>query len=133
MSIPSLVKAVLKPSLQQDIKFHLAWTVLRVVVGLMMIHNGLDKLGNVESFSRAYVEVIGLPFPIFFSYLAGYTELIAAPLVALGLLTRPAAFGLFGTMTVAYLSQKSNWSNFASEGVRRVILKSNFSLTKATP
>ena len=101
MSIPSLVKAVLKPSLQQDIKFHLAWTVLRVVVGLMMIHNGLDKLGNVESFSKAYVEVIGLPFPIFFSYLAGYTELIAAPLVALGLLTRPAAFGLFGTMTVA--------------------------------
>jgi len=78
-----------------------AWTVLRVVVGVMMIHNGLDKLSDIESFATAYVEVIGLPFPIFFSYVAAYTELIGAPLVAIGLLTRPAALGLVGTMAVA--------------------------------
>ncbi len=66
-----------------------------------MIHNGLDKLANIESFAQAYVEVIGLPFPIFFSYVAAYTELIGAPLLAIGLLTRPAALGLFGTMLVA--------------------------------
>ncbi|MFM1841347.1 MAG: hypothetical protein RLZZ490_78 [Cyanobacteriota bacterium] len=92
---------LLKPSLEQDIKFHLVWTVLRVVVGIVMIHNGLDKLANIESFAHAYVEVIGLPFPIFFSYIAAYTELIGAPLVALGLLTRPSALGLLGTMIVA--------------------------------
>ncbi|MFN9174170.1 MAG: DoxX family protein [Synechocystis sp.] len=45
--------------------------------------------------------MIRLPIPIFFSYIAAYTELIGAPLVALGLLTRPAALGLFGTMAVA--------------------------------
>ncbi|MFB6277033.1 MAG: DoxX family protein [Halothece sp.] len=78
-----------------------AWTVLRVVVGIMMIHNGIDKLSDIENFATAYVEVIGLPFPIFFSYVAGYTELIGAPLVALGFLTRPAALGLLGTMAVA--------------------------------
>lgn len=66
-----------------------------------MIHNGLDKLSNIESFAQAYVQVIGLPFPIFFSYVAAYTELIGAPLLILGLLTRPAAAGLFGTMVVA--------------------------------
>lgn len=66
-----------------------------------MIHNGLDKLSNIESFAQAYVQVIGLPFPIFFSYLAAFTELIGAPLVAIGLLTRPAALGLFSTMCVA--------------------------------
>jgi putative oxidoreductase len=77
------------------------WAILRVVVGVMMIHNGLDKLSDIESFATAYVEVIGLPFPIFFSYVAAYTELIGAPLVALGLLTRPAALGLVGTMAVA--------------------------------
>jgi putative oxidoreductase len=66
-----------------------------------MIHNGMDKLDNIESFAQAYVEVIGLPFPIFFSYLAAYTELIGAPLLAFGLLTRPAAAGLFSTMLVA--------------------------------
>ncbi|MBE9194369.1 MULTISPECIES: DoxX family protein [Synechocystis] len=101
MTLLSLVTSLLKPSLQQDIKFHLVWTVLRVVVGLMMIHNGLDKLADIEGFSRAYVEVIGLPFPIFFSYLAAFTELAAAPLVAIGLLTRPAALALFSTMAVA--------------------------------
>lgn len=78
-----------------------AWTILRVVVGVMMIHNGLDKLSDIESFAVAYVEVIGLPFPIFFSYIAAYTELIGAPLLALGFLTRPAALGLVGTMVVA--------------------------------
>jgi len=67
----------------------------------MMIHNGLDKLGNIESFAEAYVSYIGLPFPIFFSYVAAFTELIGAPLVAIGLFTRPAALGLFSTMLVA--------------------------------
>lgn len=74
---------------------------LRVIAGVVMIHNGLDKLGDIEGFAEAYVEVIGLPFPIFFSYVAGLTELLAAPLLALGLFTRPAALGLFSTMAVA--------------------------------
>lgn len=66
-----------------------------------MIHNGLDKLANIESFAQAYVAYLGLPFPITLSYLAAFTELIGAPLVALGFLTRPAALGLFSTMCVA--------------------------------
>lgn len=66
-----------------------------------MVHNGLDKLANIESFANAYVAYLGLPFPITLSYMAAYTELIGAPLVALGLFTRPAALGLFFTMTVA--------------------------------
>lgn len=84
------------PSLSQ-----VGWTMLRVIAGLMMIHNGLDKLADIEGFAVAYVEVIGLPFPIFFAYCAAYAELIGAPLLALGFLTRPAALTLFGTMAVA--------------------------------
>lgn len=92
---------ILQPNEKLDAKFQLTWTVLRVVVGVVIVHNGLDKLANIESFAQAYVEYIGLPFPIFFSYVAAFTELIGAPLVALGLLTRPAAFALLGTMGVA--------------------------------
>ena len=99
--IPSLLTTLFRSNLAPNYLSQTAWTVLRVVAGLVMIHNGLDKLGNIESFAQAYVEVIGLPFPIFFSYLAAYTELIGAPLLALGLLTRPAAAGLFSTMCVA--------------------------------
>lgn len=93
--------ALFKPNCNPNVWSQSTWAILRVVVGIMMVHNGLDKLGNIESFSKAYVEFIGLPFPIFFSYVAAFTELIGAPLVAVGLFTRPAALGLFSTMCVA--------------------------------
>ncbi len=96
-----LISAALRPTLSPTYFSQAAWMILRVVAGVVMVHNGLDKLSNIESFAQAYVAVIGLPFPIFFSYLAAYTELIGAPLLALGLLTRPAALGLFSTMMVA--------------------------------
>jgi putative oxidoreductase len=101
MNFSSLITSILKPSVSPSWLGQTSWAVLRTVVGIMMIHNGLDKLADIPGFAQSYVEVIGLPFPIFFSYLAAFTELGAAPLLALGLLTRPAAFGLFGTMCVA--------------------------------
>ncbi|MDX2231202.1 MAG: DoxX family protein [Leptolyngbyaceae cyanobacterium bins.349] len=101
MKVSALLTNVLKPTTAPNFWSQTTWAVLRFVVGMMMLHNGLDKFSNIESFSQAYVEVIGLPFPIFFSYLAALTETVGAPLVAIGLLTRPAALGLFGTMTVA--------------------------------
>jgi putative oxidoreductase len=101
MSINVLLTKILQPSISSGFWTQMTWAILRAVVGVMMIHNGLDKLGDIESFSHAYVEVIGLPFPIFFSYLAAFTELMAAPLLAIGLLARPAALGLFSTMCVA--------------------------------
>jgi putative oxidoreductase len=101
MNISQLFLKLLKPNQSPDIWNQTSWAILRVVVGIMMIHNGLDKLSNIESFAQAYVAVIGLPFPIFWSYIAAFTELLGAPLVALGFLTRPAAFGLFSTMVVA--------------------------------
>ena len=99
--ITAYLAAVLKPNLSANSWFQAAWTVLRVVAGLVMIHNGLDKLSNIQSFAEAYVSVIGLPFPIFFSYCAAFAELIGAPLLALGLFTRPAAAALLSTMMVA--------------------------------
>lgn len=99
--LTAYLAAVLKPNLSANSWFQVSWTVLRVVAGLVMIHNGLDKLSNIQSFADAYVSVIGLPFPIFFSYCAAFAELIGAPLLALGLLTRPAAAALLSTMLVA--------------------------------
>ena len=101
MSANSLLTSVFRPNVTPNFGQQTAWAILRTVVGIMMIHNGLDKLSNIESFAEAYVAYIGLPFPIFFSYVAAYTELIGAPLIVLGLFTRPAALGLFATMCVA--------------------------------
>ncbi|MGB3518251.1 MAG: DoxX family protein, partial [Elainellaceae cyanobacterium] len=68
--------ALLKSNWSANYGSQTVWTILRVVAGVVMIHNGLDKLSNIESFAQAYVQVIGLPFPIFFSYVAAYTELL---------------------------------------------------------
>ncbi|MEO1070336.1 MAG: DoxX family protein [Cyanobacteria bacterium J06638_6] len=99
--ILTLGSLALQPNQSTNTAFQISWTILRMVAGVVMIHNGLDKLANIESFAQAYVAYLGLPFPVTLSYMAAFTELIGAPLVALGLFTRPAALGLFFTMTVA--------------------------------
>ena len=101
MQLNKILSTVFKTDASSSGLNQAAWLVFRVVVSVMMVHNGINKFEDIEGFSKAYVEVIGLPFPIFFSYLAATTEVAASPLLALGLLTRPAALGLFSTMAVA--------------------------------
>lgn len=97
----TLLVKLLRPTTAPGFLVQTSWAILRLVVGTVMMHNGMDKLADIEGFADAYVAYLGLPFPIFLSYVAAYTELIGAPLVVLGILTRPAALGLFGTMAVA--------------------------------
>ena len=101
MAINNPLVSLLKPNVNLNLAAQTTLAIVRVTVGIMMVHNGFDKLADIESFAQAYVAYLGLPFPIFLSYIAAYTELLGAPLVAFGLLTRPAALGLFGTMCVA--------------------------------
>lgn len=99
----------LKSNQSENIGFQIIWTVLRVGVSLLMIHNGLDKLADVQKFADGVVSFIGLPYPVFFTYCAAYIELIGSISLALGLLTRLNAAALFATMLVAiYFHLKSN-------------------------
>lgn len=101
MAITKILTTVFKTEVTSSLINQAAWLAFRAIVGVMIVHNGFDKISDIQGFSTAYVEVIGLPFPIFFSYLAALTELIASPLLVLGLFTRPAALGLLSTMVVA--------------------------------
>ncbi|MEO0648830.1 MAG: DoxX family protein [Cyanobacteria bacterium J06650_10] len=101
MNFSTLVGNVFKPNVNANTASQTTLAIARLVIGLMMIHNGQDKLADIESFAQAYVAYLGLPFPIFLSYIAAFTELIGAPLLMIGLFTRPAALGLFSTMCVA--------------------------------
>ena len=101
MAITKILTTVFKTEVTSSLINQAAWLAFRTIVGVMIVHNGFDKISDIQGFSTAYVEVIGLPFPIFFSYLAALTELIASPLLVLGLFTRPAALGLLSTMVVA--------------------------------
>ena len=66
-----------------------------------MIHHGQEKLADRQQFANTYVASLHLPFPLFFAYAAGCSELIGSWLVILGLLTPLGALALSGTMTVA--------------------------------
>jgi putative oxidoreductase len=75
--------------------------LLRLSVGVLMIHHGQEKLADPQQFANTYVASLHLPFPLFFAYAAGFSELIGSWLLILGLFTPLGALALTGTMTVA--------------------------------
>ncbi|MCP9774467.1 DoxX family protein [Cyanobium sp. WAJ14-Wanaka] len=75
--------------------------LLRLSIGVMMIHHGQEKLADPQQFASTYVASLHLPFPLFFAYAAGFSELIGSWLVILGLLTPIGALALTGTMATA--------------------------------
>ncbi len=78
-----------------------ALLLLRLTIGVMMIHHGQEKLADPQQFADTYVASLHLPFPLFFAYAAGFSELIGSWLLILGLLTPLGALAITGTMSVA--------------------------------
>lgn len=97
----SILSALLKSDATDNTLLQLTWLIVRATVGLLMIHNGLDKLGDVQGFADNVVAFIGLPFPVFFTYCAAYAEVVGAILLVVGLVTRLDAAVLLVTMLVA--------------------------------
>ena len=75
--------------------------ILRLSIGTMLIHHGYEKTADINNFADAFVRPIGLPFPIFSSYIAAYSEIYGSWLVIVGLFTRFAALSIVGTIGVA--------------------------------
>lgn len=79
----------------------LALTLLRVFIGLTMaFSHGLGKLPPGEQLIGG-VQGMGFPMPEFFAWAAGLSEFVGGILLAVGLLTRPAAAFVVFTMAVA--------------------------------
>merc|ERR1712216_818098 len=75
--------------------------VLRVNTALLMVHHGLDKLSDADTFANGTVAVYftflpGSPF--FWTYLSAGIEIVGSACWIAGLLTRPAAALIAGTM-----------------------------------
>ena len=75
--------------------------ILRLSMGTMLIHHGYEKTADIENFADAFVRPLGLPFPIFLSYIAAYSEIYGSWLIIFGLLTRLGALSIVGTISVA--------------------------------
>ncbi|MEM9483583.1 MAG: DoxX family protein [Cyanobacteria bacterium P01_F01_bin.116] len=100
-SSSSLLQQLLTPGTSDSSLFQFVWLIARLAAGGLMIHNGLDKLADIQGFADNVVSYIGLPYPIFFTYCAAYVEVVSAGLIILGFLTRPNALALLATMGVA--------------------------------
>merc|ERR1719191_2132432 len=77
---------------------------LRLGTCSLMIHHGIDKLDHVEGFSANVVsKFFGfLPGePSFWTYSAAATQVVGAGLLGIGLLSRPTAAAMSGTMIAA--------------------------------
>ncbi len=71
----------------------LVYAVLRIVAGFMFALHALPKLFGV------YGDRVAVGSQL---WIGGVIELVAGPLIAIGLFTRPAALVASGTMAVAY-------------------------------
>jgi putative oxidoreductase len=80
--------------------FGLLW--LRILAGAGIASHGYAKIfgGGIAGFTEG-VAAMGFPAPEVFAWAAALSEFLGGTLLALGLLTRPAAFFIFFTMSVA--------------------------------
>ena len=75
--------------------------ILRVFIGAALLTHGWGKMfGGLEQFT-GFVASLGVPAPQVMAFLAAFAESFGAILLAVGLLTRPAAFLIVCTMAVA--------------------------------
>ena len=79
----------------------LGFLVLRLCVGVLLIHHGFEKLNDIDNFADAFVRPLHLPFPITLSYLAAFSEIGGSWLLITGLASRFGALAILGTMSVA--------------------------------
>ncbi len=87
---------------------HLALAVLRAVAGISLAFgHGLQKLPPPEGFVGV-VTALGLPMPSAFAWAAGLSEFLGGMLLAVGLVTRPAAALILITMVTAILGHHAD-------------------------
>ena len=81
--------------------------VLRIGIGIIFMFHGFPKLmGGVETWSQlgSTMSLVGISFaPVFWGFIAAAAEAIGGVFIILGLLQRPVALMLVGTMIVAVL------------------------------
>lgn len=91
--------------------------VLRIGIGIIFIVHGLPKLmGGVETWTQlgSTMSMVGISFaPAFWGFMAAAAEAIGGLFIILGLLHRPVALLLIGTMIVALIMHVSAGDPFA--------------------
>jgi len=83
-----------------------ATVLVRLLVGAVFLLEGIQKFLYVEQLGVGRFVHIGIPLPEVMAPLVGVVEILGGVLLALGLLTRPAALALLVNISVAIVSTK---------------------------
>lgn len=110
--------AIIEPIKQFYRQRDLGLFLLRVSVGVIMIIHGVPKfLGGTEILKEVGLAMghLGVTFiPVFWGFMAAFSEVLGGLLLIVGFLFRPACFFLGFTMVIATLLNYSDESNFGS-------------------
>jgi putative oxidoreductase len=80
--------------------------IIRIIVGLVFISEGIQKLVIVTAFGPAFFKDIGFSHPLFWTYFTGAFEISCGILVLFGLLARLASIPLLIIMITAFITTK---------------------------
>lgn len=98
---------------------HLAWPIVRITTGLLLMPHGAQKLfgwfggHGLEATGQFFAGSMGMEPGIVFAFLAGFVEFFGGLALVLGLLTRPAALGvavLLGVAMTVHIPNGFFWS-----------------------
>ncbi len=87
--------------------------VIRIHFGYQLFLAGSGKLADIAG-TAGFFASLGIPAPTLNAYLASTTEVVGGLLLLAGLLARPAALAVAGTMAVAYITAHA-------EAVREIV------------
>jgi putative oxidoreductase len=90
-------------------------TMLRITAGIIFIAHGAMKLADIPGTAQSFASM-GIPAPQYAVYLAIAGELLGGLGLAVGLLTRVAAFGPLCVMLVAIIAAHLPHGLFAKNG-----------------
>ena len=96
------------------------WLVLRVGIGISIFLHGLPKItGGVEAWTMVGSTMSNFGIDsghAFWGFIGAFSETVGGILFALGLLFRPAALLLTGTMVVALITHLAAGDDFMAYG-----------------
>jgi uncharacterized membrane protein YphA (DoxX/SURF4 family) len=80
--------------------------LIRLIVGLIFISEGIQKYLVVTMLGSAYFKEIGFGHPMFWAYFTGAFEIVCGFMILFGLLTRLSSIPLLIIMITAFITTK---------------------------
>jgi putative oxidoreductase len=80
--------------------------IIRLIVGLIFISEGIQKYLFLQIFGPGFFQEIGFDHAYFWAYFTGACEILSGIMILFGLLTRIASIPLLIVMVTAFITTK---------------------------